>query len=61
LGVISNSYYSYQKRNINLANDTTHQEMIVFVKDIAKFSDNTYGEIRIKAVLNTLSFPVNRW
>jgi len=35
--------------------------MIELVKDIAKFSDNTYGEKRIKAVLNALSFPVSRW
>ena len=61
LGVKSNNYYSYQKRNTNKANDTTHQEMLELVKDIAKFSDNTYGERRIKAVLNALSFPVSRW
>jgi len=61
LGVKSNNYYSYQKRNKKLANDTTHQEMLELVKDIAKFSDNTYGERRIKAVLNALSFPVSRW
>ena len=61
LGVKSNNYYSYQKRNKNIINDTTHQEMLELVKDIAKFSDNTYGERRIKAVLNALSFPVSRW
>jgi putative transposase len=32
----------------------------VLIKDIAKFSDNTYGARRIKKVLNTLSFPVSR-
>jgi len=61
LGVKSNNYYSYQKRNTDKVNDTTHQEMLELVKDIAKFSDNTYGERRIKAVLNALSFPVSRW
>ena len=45
LGVKSNNYYSYQKRNENIANDTTHQEMIELVKDIAKFSD--HGKIII--------------
>lgn len=35
--------------------------MLDLVKDIAKFSDNTYGSRRIKAVLNALSFPVSRW
>lgn len=34
--------------------------MIGLIKDIAKFSDNTYGVRRIKKVLNTLSFPVSR-
>ena len=61
LGVKSNNYYSYQKRNLNKASDSTHQELLDLVKDIAKFSDNTYGERRIKAVLNALSFPVSRW
>ena len=61
LGVKTNNYYSYQKRNRNKFDDSTHQEMLELVKDIAKFSDNTYGERRIKAVLNSLSFPVSRW
>jgi len=61
LGVKSNHYYSNQKRNAAKVDDTTHQEMVDLVKDIAKFSDNTYGERRIKAVLNALSFPVSRW
>jgi len=61
LGVKTNNYYSFQKRKENKADDPTHQEMIDLVKDIAKFSDNTYGERRIKAVLNALSFPVSRW
>jgi len=61
IGRKSNNYYSYHKRNAALINYTTHQEMLELVKDIAKFSDNTYGERRIKAVLNALSFPVSRW
>jgi len=61
LGVKTNNYYSYQKCNENKIDDQTHQEMLELVKDIAKFSDNTYGERRIKAVLNALSFPVSRW
>ena len=61
LGVKSNNYYSYQKRKLDKPSDSTHQEMLELVKDIAKFSDNTYGERRIKAVLNALSFPVSRW
>jgi putative transposase len=61
LGVKSNNYYSYQKRKKNELNDSTHQDMLDLVKDIAKFSNNTYGTRRIKAVLNALSFPVSRW
>ena len=60
LGVKSNNYYGYQKRKANTIDDPTHQEMIELIKDIARFSDNTYGARRIKKVLNTLSFPVSR-
>ena len=34
--------------------------MIEKVKEIAKFSDNTYGSRRMKKMLNSLSFPVSR-
>jgi transposase InsO family protein len=60
LGVKSNNYYSYQKIKAQRPIDTTHQEMLEWVKDIAKFSDNTYGERRIQKALNALSFPVGR-
>jgi transposase InsO family protein len=60
LGVKSNNYYSYQKRKAQKPIDTTHQEMLEWVKDIAKFSDNTYGSRRIQKSLNALSFPVSR-
>ncbi len=60
LGVRSNNYYSYQKRKAQRPFDTTHQEMLEYVKDIAKFSDNTYGERRIQKTLNALSYPVSR-
>ena len=40
--------------------DLTHQEMLEWVKDIAEFSDNTYGERCIQKVLNTMSFPMGR-
>jgi len=60
LGIKSNNYYSYQKRKAQRPIDTTHQEMLEWVKDIAKFSDNTYGERRIQKALNALSFPVGR-
>lgn len=34
--------------------------MIDWVKDIAHFSDNTYGERRTQKVLNALGLPVSR-
>ena len=34
--------------------------MLEWVKDIAKFSDNTYGSRRIQKSLNALIFPVSR-
>ena len=35
--------------------------MFDLIKDRAQFSDDTYGERRIKAALNALIFPVSRW
>ena len=60
LSVKTNNYDSYQKRQTDKPDDLRHQEMLEWGKDIAKFSDNTYGERRIQKVLNTLSFPVSR-
>ncbi len=60
LGVKSNNYYSYQKRQIQKPVDTNHDKMLEWVKDIAKFSNNTYGERRIQKALAALSFPVSR-
>ena len=60
LGVKSNNYYSYHKRKAIKPEDPTHQDMIDWVIDIAKFSDNTYGSRRIQKVLNTLSYPLSR-
>jgi putative transposase len=57
LGVKSNNYY---KCKAIKPEDPTHQDMIDWVIDIAKFSDNTYGSRRIQKVLNTLSYPVSR-
>ena len=48
LGVKSNNYYSYQKRNNDNVDDPDHEEMLEWIKDIAEFSDNTYGARRIQ-------------
>ena len=61
LGVKSYNFYSYQKRNADKdIDDPVKAEMLKWIKDIAKFSDYTYGARRIKQVLNALSFPVSR-
>jgi putative transposase len=52
--------HSYQKRQTDKPDALRHQQMLGWVKDIAKFSENTYGERRIQKVLNTLSFSVSR-
>jgi putative transposase len=59
LDVKSHNYDSYQKRQTDKPDDLTHQEMLKWVKDITKFSDNTDGERRIQKVLNRLSFSVS--
>ncbi|AGH42151.1 hypothetical protein C427_5387 [Paraglaciecola psychrophila 170] len=50
LGVQSNNYYRYQKRQTDKPDGLTHQEMLEGVKDIARFSDNTYGETHSKSI-----------
>jgi len=61
LGVKSNNFYSHQKRNASKGKgDAEKAELLEWIKDIAKFSDYTYGARRIKRVLNALSFPVSR-
>jgi transposase-like protein len=54
LGVQSHNYYSYQKRQTDKPDVLAHQEMLEWVKYIAKFSDNTYGERCIQKVLITI-------
>ncbi len=60
LGVKNNNYYSFQKRRSQVSVDTEHQEMLQWVKDIADFSDNTYGQRRMQKALNLLDYPVGR-
>jgi len=60
LGVSRNGYYQYRKHQENKPEDPVHQEMIEWVQDIAKSSDDTYGSRRIKKALNVLGYPVSR-
>jgi len=60
LDVKNNKYYSYQKRKSQVPVNTERKVMLQWVKDIAEFSNNTYGERRIQKALNALYFPVRR-
>ena len=59
LGVSRNGFYQYQK-TLKRPADPDHQEMVEWVKDIAKSSKYTYGSRRMKKALNALGYPVSR-
>lgn len=61
LEVNSSNYYSFQRRKANKPEDPEHDDIIGWIQDIAKFSGYTYGERRIKAALDSLSFPMSRY
>ncbi len=60
LGVIRQCYYHYRRNKENKPVDPEHQEMLMWVKEIAKASDDTYGSRRMKKALNALGFPISR-
>ena len=60
LGVSRNGYYQYRKNREGKPGDPIHQEIIEWVQDIAKSSDDTYGSRRMKKALNVLGYPVSR-
>ncbi len=60
LGVNRSGYYNYQANQVNKADDSEHQEMLEWVKDIAESSGDSYGSRRMKKALNVLGFPVSR-
>jgi len=59
LGVSRNGYYQYRKA-LGKFTDPEHQEMLGWVKDIAKSSKYSYGSRRMKKALNALGYPVSR-
>ena len=59
LGVSRNGYYQYRKNRDGKPEDPVHQEMIEWVQDIAKSSDDNYGSRRMKKALNVLGYPVS--
>jgi len=60
LGVRRQCYYHYRRNRENKPADPEHQEMLTWVKEIAKASDDTYGSRRMKKALNALGFPISR-
>jgi len=60
LGVIRQCYYHYRRNKENKPVDPEYQEMLIWVKEIAEASDDTYGSRRMKKALNALGFPVSR-
>ena len=60
LGVSRSGYYKYRSNQANKPNDTEHQEMIEWVKDLAESSKYSYGSRRMKKALNVLGFPISR-
>jgi len=57
LGVKRSGYYAFQKKS---KNDDLRLDMLYWVKNIGRSSSYTYGNRRIKEVLNALGFPVSR-
>ena len=60
LGVRRQCYYHYRRHTENKPVDPKHQEMLEWVKKIAKASDDTYGSRRMKKALNFLGYPISR-
>jgi len=51
-------FYHYEKTRNDA--DPEHDVMIIWVKELARASDYSYGSRRMKEALNFLGFPVGR-
>ena len=60
MGIHRDGYYSYQRRQKDQSEDFEHEEMLEWIKEVAKATDHTYGSRRIKNALNALGYPVGR-
>jgi len=61
LGVKRNGYYRYQKcSETRTPDDDYRDEMIGWIKQIARSSDNAYGSRRMAKALNALGYPIGR-
>ena len=57
MGVSRSAYYDHV-RCTGYSEKQCHDEMLEMVRDIAKFSDHSYGSRRIGKALNALGYPV---
>jgi putative transposase len=61
MGVSRSAYYDYAWCIDNCSESQRHEEILEAVRDIAKFSNYSYGSRRIVKALNALGYPVGRW
>ena len=57
MGVSRSAYYDHV-RYTGYSEKQCHEEMLGMVRDIARFSDHSYGSRRIGKALNALGYPV---
>ena len=57
-GVKRGGYYHYDKTG--KIPDPEHDSMLVWIKEIARVTDDTYGSRRMRETLNALGYPVGR-
>ncbi|MCH7506555.1 MAG: IS3 family transposase [Proteobacteria bacterium] len=60
LGVSRQGYYHYRRNVESKLADSEHQEMLVWIKDIAVACTYSYGRRRMKKAMNALGFPISR-
>ena len=60
LGVNRSCYYHYRRQMDNKRPDIEHEEILVWLKQIDKTSNHTYGSRRMKRALNSLGYPMSR-
>lgn len=61
LGINRNGFYRYQKRlESRTPDDDYRDELISWIKEISRSSDNSYGSRRMRKALNALGYPIGR-
>ena len=60
LSVNRSCYYHYRRQMDNKPPDIEHEEILVWLKQIDKTSNHTYGSRRMKRALNSLGYAMSR-